>query len=65
MDKVSKYLFDISNSITLIESFLVGVVDFRNRIIHSYDNIDASIVWVIVKRHLPILREGVNGYIEI
>jgi uncharacterized protein with HEPN domain len=98
MDKVSKYLFDISNSISLIEDFLVGitdfqvyqkdiktqsaverqlviigevvnnlgqetteitltharqVIDFRNRIIHSYDNMDASIVWIIVKNIYP------------
>jgi uncharacterized protein with HEPN domain len=89
MDKVSKYLFDIQNSIYLIEDFLTEIadfhayqkdiktqsaierqlsiigeavnklkqedtdivlshaklfIDFRNRIIHSYDNIDASIV---------------------
>ena len=107
MDKVSKYLFDISNSISLIESFLVGITDFhtyqndlktqsaverqlaiigevvnklsqettdialtdtrqivefRNRIIHSYDNIDASIVWVIIKKHLPVLKEEIIGY---
>jgi len=106
MDKTSKYLFDISNSIQLIENFIIGIenyrafqediktqsaverqlsiigeainklrqenpvialnnikqiVDFRNRIIHSYDNIDASIVWVIVKNHLPILKEEING----
>jgi uncharacterized protein with HEPN domain len=108
MDKVSKYLFDISNSIVLIDDFLVGIadfqayqhdlktqsaverqlaiigevvnklrqettgitltnakqiIDFRNRIIHSYDNIDASIVWAIVKRHLPVLKEEINGYL--
>ncbi|GHT41594.1 hypothetical protein AGMMS49965_11640 [Bacteroidia bacterium] len=107
MDKVSKYLFDINNSIALIESFLVGITDFhayqndlktqsaverqlsiigevvnklrqetndialtdtrqivefRNRIIHSYDNIDASIVWAIVKKHLPVLKEEIVGY---
>ncbi|KAA6341184.1 hypothetical protein EZS27_010990 [termite gut metagenome] len=109
MDKVSKYLFDISNSISLIEDFLVGIADFqayqkdvktqnaverqlaiigevvnklgqetteitliharqivnfRNRIIHSYDNIDISIVWVIVKNHLPVLKQEIMGYID-
>ena len=57
MDKVSKYLFDIQSSISLIESFQEDssytlthakqMIDFRNRLIHSYDNIDSSIVWVI------------------
>jgi uncharacterized protein with HEPN domain len=109
MDKVSKYLFDISHSISLIEEFLIGIadfpiyqqdlktqsaierqlaiigevvnklgqetskitltharqiIDFRNRIIHSYDNIDASIVWVIVKKHLPVLKEEVEKLLE-
>ena len=36
------------------------IVDFRNRIIHSYDNIDASIIWVIIKNHLPVLKKEVD-----
>ena len=109
MDKVSKYLFDIQTSISLIESFLKDIytfndyqndlktqnaverqlsiigevinklkqenpnyvltnakqmIDFRNRLIHSYDNIDSSIVWVILKRHLPILKEEVENYLN-
>lgn len=32
------------------------IVDFRNRLIHSYDNLDDSIVWAILKRHLPTLK---------
>ena len=36
------------------------MVDFRNRIIHSYDNIDTSIVWAILKNHLPILKKEVD-----
>jgi len=32
------------------------IVDFRNRIIHSYDNIDATIVWTILKKYLPALN---------
>jgi uncharacterized protein with HEPN domain len=31
---------------------------------YLFDNIDASIVWVIVKRHLPVLKEEVNQLIE-
>ena len=37
------------------------IVDFRNRIIHSYDNIDASIVWVIIKKHLNTLKQEVEA----
>lgn len=36
------------------------MVDFRNRLIHSYDNIDDAIVWTIVKRHLPALKVDVQ-----
>jgi len=34
------------------------IVGFRNRIIHAYDSVDNSIIWVIVKRHLePLYQE--------
>ena len=36
------------------------IVDFRNRIIHSYDNIDNSIVWAILKNHLPVLKKEIE-----
>lgn len=32
------------------------IIGFRNRLIHAYDSIDNSIVWVIVKRHLQELK---------
>ena len=32
------------------------IVGFRNRLIHAYDAIDASIIWVIIKRHLSPLK---------
>jgi uncharacterized protein with HEPN domain len=37
------------------------MINFRNRIIHSYDNIDAAIVWAILKQHLPVLKKEVEG----
>ena len=40
------------------------MVNFRNRLIHSYDNVDDSIVWVIVKKYLPPLRDEVNAYLN-
>jgi len=36
------------------------IVDFRDRLIHSYDSIDASIVWIIAKNHLPILKKEIE-----
>ncbi len=41
------------------------IIDFRNWLIHSYDNLDDTIVWTILKRHLPILKmEVVEGIKE-
>lgn len=33
----------------------------RNRIAHAYFGIDLSLVWVIVTRNLPVLREQLLG----
>ena len=33
------------------------IVSFRNRIIHSYDNIDDTIIWTVLQKHLPKLKE--------
>ena len=36
------------------------IVDTRNRIIHGYDTVTADILWLIIKRYLPILSDEVN-----
>ncbi|WP_031425928.1 DUF86 domain-containing protein [Flavimarina sp. Hel_I_48] len=102
-EKESKFLYDISNSIYLIQEFIsdtpsftayqndlktksaverhlaiIGeavnkfrkisedhtlehaaqIISLRNRLIHSYDSIDDSIVWAIVSHYLlPLQRE--------
>jgi uncharacterized protein with HEPN domain len=33
------------------------IIGLRNRIIHAYDGIDQSMIWAIVKIHLPILKK--------
>ncbi|MDX2189906.1 MAG: HepT-like ribonuclease domain-containing protein [Bacteroidota bacterium] len=40
------------------------IISFRNFIAHEYDKIDAEIVWVIIKRHLPLLKFEVITVIE-
>ena len=40
------------------------IVNFRNRIIHAYDNIDDTIVWVIINKHLPTLKQEVSRLIS-
>jgi uncharacterized protein with HEPN domain len=45
--------------------FVIGnakqMIDFRNRLIHSYDSIDSSIVWMIIKRHIPLLKKEIEN----
>ena len=44
----------------IVLSHAKQIVDFRNRIIHSYDSIDTSIVWTITKNHLPVLKNEIE-----
>ena len=37
------------------------IVGFRNRLIHAYDAIDASMVWAILKNYLTPLKEEVEN----
>jgi len=32
------------------------IISLRNRLVHSYDNVDDRIVWTIAKRHLHTLK---------
>jgi uncharacterized protein with HEPN domain len=36
------------------------IIAFRNRLVHAYDSIDNSIVWVIINRHLNLLKAEIN-----
>lgn len=36
------------------------IISLRNRLIHSYDNVDDSIIWSIITRHLRPLKDEVN-----
>jgi uncharacterized protein with HEPN domain len=40
------------------------IVQFRNRIAHEYDKIDYTILWSVVKNHLPLLKQDVLLLIE-
>jgi len=40
------------------------IIDTRNRIIHSYDNVSDDILWSIVINHLPNLKEEVQGLLK-
>lgn len=36
------------------------IVDTRNRIIHGYDSVTADVLWLIISKSLPILKEDVK-----
>ena len=36
------------------------IVQFRNRLIHSYDTIDDTFVWPILQNHLPALKRAIQ-----
>ena len=40
------------------------IISMRNRVIHGYDKIDDEIIWGIIVRHLPILKEEVNNLMK-
>ncbi len=37
------------------------IIAFRNRLVHAYDSIDSAIVWAILKRHLPNLKQEIQN----
>lgn len=36
------------------------IVDIRNLVIHGYDKVDDVIVWGVISKDLPILKEQVE-----
>jgi uncharacterized protein with HEPN domain len=40
------------------------IIAFRNRLVHAYDSIDNAIVWVILKKHLPELKNEINNVLD-
>ncbi len=40
------------------------IVGLRNRIIHSYDTIDSSMIWAIIKKHLGPLKTQAQDLIK-
>ena len=38
-------------------SFAKAIVDMRNRVIHGYDSVDDFLVWKIVVKDIPVLKE--------
>lgn len=49
--------FDKANTEHL--EYTAQITDLRNRIIHAYDSINDAVIWAIIKKHLPALKEEV------
>lgn len=41
-----------------------GVIATRNRLIHSYENVEPSFLWSLIIRHIPQLKQDIQKIIE-
>lgn len=48
----------------IVISYSRQIVDLRNKIIHSYDNVNDIVIWKIIIKDIPILQKEVNNYLE-
>ncbi len=39
------------------------IVDTRNWVVHGYDKVDDVIIWGIISKHLPKLKEEIEAYL--
>ncbi len=61
-EAVNKYDKDFPNTSLKYAKNIVGL---RNRLIHAYDAIDASIIWAIINRHLAPLRSEIEEKLDL
>ncbi len=40
------------------------IIGFRNRLIHAYDSVDPTIIWAIIKNHLPLLKKEILQFLK-
>lgn len=40
------------------------IIGFRNLIVHSYDSVDDAIVWLIITKHLPLLKKEAENLLK-
>ena len=38
-----------------------NIVDLRNLIVHSYDSVDSAIIWGIIQKDVPTLKEEIKA----
>lgn len=63
-----KLLGEAINKIKKIQKidiqFHKQMIGLRNKIIHSYDNVDDIIMWGIITKHLPVLKLEIENLIN-
>lgn len=47
----------------IIISYSRQIVDLRNKIIHSYDNVNHIVIWKIIIKDIPVLQKEVENYL--
>ncbi len=45
-------------------SYAKLMVDLRNKVIHSYDNVNHTIIWKIINKDIPILKTEVENLLN-
>ncbi len=43
----------------------VQIIGLRNRLIHAYDSTEDTMVWAIIKNHLPKLKIEIDNFFKI
>jgi uncharacterized protein with HEPN domain len=56
-------LLKISPNIQISYSRII--VDLRNKLIHSYDNVNSILIWKIIMVDIPTLHQEVNNLIDL
>ena len=37
------------------------IVDMRNKLIHGYDEVEDNVVWSVIMKYVPILKQEINA----
>ena len=52
-------LLKLNNSIDISDAR--RIVDLRNLVIHAYDSVDNVLIWGVINKDLPLLKEQVSN----
>ena len=64
LEIIGEALYRIAKIEKLEIQFYRQIIGLRNRIVHSYDNIDDELIWTIATRHLPVLKIEIENLLN-